>query len=258
METTTLAPPSGLLDAIRFDANGLVPVIAQQRDTGVILMVAWMNRQALAETLATGAMCYWSRSRQSLWRKGETSGQTQRLVELMLDCDGDTLLAVVEQTGVACHTGRLSCFFRQAVDGAWTDISPIITDPGELYGTPEEPMETLPGEVEAPQSDGDALATRNRRQAWRFNLKMNVELYYRGYTIELPLKDLSSTGAAVDSCGVDHLQTEDQCVLTLPNGTEVSAVIVATDNGLLRVRFAEDAAAEVRQLVRAVRPKSSE
>ena len=92
--------------SVTFDAQGLVPTVAQQHDTGEVLMMAWMNREALAETLATGRVCYWSRSRGQLWRKGESSGQTQRLVRLKVDCDGDTLLLAVDQTGVACHTGR--------------------------------------------------------------------------------------------------------------------------------------------------------
>ena len=97
---------------IRYDANGLGPAIAQQHDTGEVLMLAWMNRDAVAETLATGQVCYWSRSRSALWRKGETSGHTQRLVEARLDCDGDALLLLIDQTGVACHTGARSCFYR--------------------------------------------------------------------------------------------------------------------------------------------------
>ena len=101
-----------LLAAISFDAQGLVPAVAQQHDSGEVLMMAWMNREAVAETLATGRVCYWSRSRGRLWRKGESSGQVQRLVELLVDCDGDTLLLRVDQTGVACHTGRRSCFYR--------------------------------------------------------------------------------------------------------------------------------------------------
>src|SRR4051812_25155803 len=103
------AADATLLGAIAFDASGLVPAIAQQHDTGEVLMTAWMSRDAVAETLATGRVCYWSRSRQRLWRKGETSGQTQRLVELLIDCDGDALLLRVDQQGVACHTGRRSC-----------------------------------------------------------------------------------------------------------------------------------------------------
>jgi phosphoribosyl-AMP cyclohydrolase len=124
-----------LLDAIQFDATGLVPVIAQAKDGGEVLMMAWMNRDAVTETLTTGRVCYWSRSRQSLWRKGETSGQVQHLIELRLDCDGDCLLAVVEQEGVACHTGRRSCFFnRAATDKGTCDVTsePLIS-PQDLY-----------------------------------------------------------------------------------------------------------------------------
>jgi len=99
-------------------------------------MLAWMNRAALLETLGTGRMTYWSRSRQALWRKGETSGQHQRLVELRLDCDGDTLLARVDQTGVACHTGRRSCFYRAAGDEGWDEIAAVEVAPETLYGAP--------------------------------------------------------------------------------------------------------------------------
>ncbi len=106
-----------LLDAVSFNAKGLVPVIAQQHDTGEVLMLAWMNRQSLGETLATGRVCYWSRSRQAFWRKGETSGHVQRLVGCRLDCDGDTLLLFVDQTGPACHTGARTCFFQSAPVG---------------------------------------------------------------------------------------------------------------------------------------------
>src|SRR5512145_3352139 len=102
------------LAAITFNADGLVPAIAQQYDTGEVLMMAWMNRDAVAETLATGRVCYWSRSRKGLWRKGETSGQQQRLREFLIDCDGDTLLLKVDQDGVACHTGRRTCFYTAA------------------------------------------------------------------------------------------------------------------------------------------------
>jgi phosphoribosyl-AMP cyclohydrolase len=103
-----------VLDAITFDAQGLVPAIAQRHDTGEVLMLAWMNRAAVRETLETGHVTYWSRSRQALWRKGETSGHVQRLVSLRIDCDGDTLLLAVDQTGPACHTNRPNCFFRLA------------------------------------------------------------------------------------------------------------------------------------------------
>lgn len=125
---------SPFLDRIAFDAAGLVPAVAQQHDTGEVLMVAWMNREAVAETLATGRVCYWSRSRRAPWRKGETSGQVQRLVEMRLDCDGDTLLLLVDQHGVACHTGRRSCFYRAAKDGAWVEIAGVEVPPERLYG----------------------------------------------------------------------------------------------------------------------------
>lgn len=116
------------LAAITFDAQGLVPAIAQQHDTGEVLMMAWMDRAAVAETMRTGRACYWSRSRQSPWRKGDTSGHVQTLVDLRIDCDGDTLLVLVDQVGVACHTGRHNCFFRALRDGALSDIAPVIVD----------------------------------------------------------------------------------------------------------------------------------
>lgn len=100
-----------VLQELCFDDNGLIPVIAQDHDTKEVLMFAWMNREALEETIATGAMCYWSRSRKSLWRKGETSGHRQSLRALSADCDGDVLLAEIEQVGAACHTHRRSCFY---------------------------------------------------------------------------------------------------------------------------------------------------
>ncbi len=103
---------SDFINQIKFNSDGLVPVIAQQFDTGEVLMMAWMNAQALRETVETGRMCYFSRSRQCLWRKGETSGHVQKLIELRVDCDADTLLALIDQTGAACHTGNQSCFFR--------------------------------------------------------------------------------------------------------------------------------------------------
>ena len=101
---------SEVTERVRFDANGLLPAIIQQHDTGEVLMMAWMNRESLAETLATGQVTYWSRSRKALWRKGETSGHVQRLVELRVDCDRDCLLLLVDQTGPACHTGATTCF----------------------------------------------------------------------------------------------------------------------------------------------------
>ncbi len=123
-----------VLDHIRFDAAGLVAAVAQQHDSGEVLMLAWMNRDAVAETLATGRVCYWSRSRAALWRKGETSGQTQRLVELRVDCDGDSLLLLVDQHGVACHTWRRSCFYRAARDGALVEIAAPLVAAADLYG----------------------------------------------------------------------------------------------------------------------------
>jgi phosphoribosyl-AMP cyclohydrolase len=123
-----------LLDAVRFDHAGLVACIAQQHDSGEVLMMAWMNRAALAETLATGRVTYWSRSRGALWRKGESSGQVQKLVDLRLDCDGDTLLALVEQTGVACHTGRRSCFYRALREGDLAELTAPDVAPEALYG----------------------------------------------------------------------------------------------------------------------------
>ena len=117
-----------MLAAIQFDPLGLVPAIAQQHDTGEVLMMAYMDRNAVAETMRTGRACYWSRSRKAPWRKGDTSGHIQELVELRVDCDGDTLLVEVEQTGVACHTGRHNCFFRAIRDGELTEIAPIEVD----------------------------------------------------------------------------------------------------------------------------------
>ena len=123
-----------LIESIAFNADGLVPAIAQQFDTGEVLMMAWMNRDAVLETLATGRVCYFSRSRQSLWRKGETSGQIQTLKEMKLDCDGDTLLLEVDQTGVACHTGRRNCFFQSAKDGNWVENAAPEVSLEDLYG----------------------------------------------------------------------------------------------------------------------------
>jgi len=126
------------LAEIKFGPEGLIPAIAQQHDTGEVLMLAWMNRDSVRATLAEGRACYWSRSRQALWRKGESSGQVQRLHELRLDCDGDTLLLLVDQHGVACHTGRRNCFFRAWRDGGWQEIAAPEVDPSALYsGRPD-------------------------------------------------------------------------------------------------------------------------
>ena len=118
---------------IKFDSSGLIPAIAQQHDTGEVLMMAWMNREAVAETLRTGRVCYWSRARAKLWRKGETSGQEQNLVEMRVDCDGDTLLLLVDQKGVACHTGRRNCFFTAVRGGRTVEIAKPLVDPQTLY-----------------------------------------------------------------------------------------------------------------------------
>ena len=125
------------LDNLAFNDAGLIPAIAQQHDTSEVLMMAWMNRESIAETLNTGRVCYWSRSRQSFWRKGESSGQVQMLKEFRFDCDKDTLLLKVDQTGPACHTGRKSCFYhlvnKDKTDAIVIDSEPLI-DPEELYG----------------------------------------------------------------------------------------------------------------------------
>jgi phosphoribosyl-AMP cyclohydrolase len=131
-----MATSRDFLDSVAFDGNGLVPAIAQQHDTGEVLMMAWMNRAAIEETLSTGRVCYWSRSRAGLWRKGETSGQVQRLVELRIDCDNDCLLVLVDQTGVACHTGRRSCFFTAVRGGERAIIADVQIAPDKLYGKP--------------------------------------------------------------------------------------------------------------------------
>ena len=128
----TAAVPA-VVEAITFNADGLVAAIAQQYDTGEVLMMAWMNRDAVAETLGTGRVCYWSRSRGKLWRKGETSGQVQVLKDFRWDCDADTVLVQVDQEGVACHTGRRSCFFNAVREGKPAVIAEVEVDPKELY-----------------------------------------------------------------------------------------------------------------------------
>ena len=125
---------SGWLDEIRWGGDGLVPVIAQESGTGKVLMFAWMSREALAETAATGKAVYWSRSRRKLWRKGEESGHEQIVKSICLDCDEDVLLLEIEQIGgVACHTGRRSCFYRRLVDGQWQEVESVIKDPAAIY-----------------------------------------------------------------------------------------------------------------------------
>lgn len=125
------------IDEISWDENGLLPVIAQDGSTGKVLMVAWMNREALEETVRSGQAVYWSRSRGRLWRKGEESGHVQRVQELRLDCDGDVLLLRVEQVGgIACHTGRERCFFRKLDNGSWVTTESVLKDPAAIYRKP--------------------------------------------------------------------------------------------------------------------------
>ena len=125
-----------LIEAIRFDAEGLVPVVAQQHDSGLVLMLAWMNRAAVEATLESGEAHYYSRSRRAQWHKGETSGQVQKVREIRLDCDDDALLLLVEQSGVACHTGRRSCWFHTVQDGRIQVLTAPDVEPTTLYGAP--------------------------------------------------------------------------------------------------------------------------
>ncbi len=139
----TISQLPAWLQEVRFDAQGLIPAISQDAQTGQILMVAWMNVESLAETVSTGRAVFWSRSRNRLWRKGEESGHSQQLLELRLDCDGDVLLLKVEQIGaIACHTGRASCFYRRLdsvaglgteADSKWVTVDPILKDPELIY-----------------------------------------------------------------------------------------------------------------------------
>lgn len=123
------------LDRIRWNADGLVPVITQEQGSGRVLTVAWANREALRQTAATGEAHYWSRSRRKLWRKGEESGHVQRVKALRLDCDADAVLLEVEQIGgIACHTGRHSCFFLELREGNWVEVDPVLKDPAAIYG----------------------------------------------------------------------------------------------------------------------------
>lgn len=122
------------LDEVKWDENGLVPAIAQERSTDQVLTLAWMSREALAKTAATGEAHYWSRSRKRLWKKGEQSGNVQKVIEIRLDCDEDVVLLRVEQGGgIACHTGRRSCFFQRLENGRWVTVEPVLRDPKEIY-----------------------------------------------------------------------------------------------------------------------------
>ena len=123
------------LDEVAWDAQGLVPAIAQDATSGEVLMFAWMNREALALTAETGHAVYWSRSRGRLWHKGEESGHTQKVLELRVDCDKDVVLLRIEQSGgIACHTGRRSCFFSRLESSGWQDVEPVLKDPKLIYG----------------------------------------------------------------------------------------------------------------------------
>jgi phosphoribosyl-AMP cyclohydrolase len=123
------------LETIKWNAEGLVPVIAQEAVSGDVLTLAWMNRDALARTLESGELTYWSRSRKRLWHKGEESGHVQKVREILLDCDQDAVLVKVEQVGgIACHTGRHSCFHARLEDGRWKIVAPVLKDPKEMYG----------------------------------------------------------------------------------------------------------------------------
>jgi len=124
----------GWLNEVHWNADGLVPAIAQEAQTGAVLTQAWMNREALERTATSGEAHYWSRTRGTLWRKGEQSGHVQRVREIRLDCDNDAILLVVEQTGgIACHTGRHSCFFQRLENGTWRTVEPILKDPASIY-----------------------------------------------------------------------------------------------------------------------------
>ncbi|HEY8938994.1 MAG TPA: phosphoribosyl-AMP cyclohydrolase [Cellvibrio sp.] len=125
---------SSWLDAVNWNSDGLVPAIAQDANTGRILMMAWMNRESLQLSAERGEAVYWSRSRNKLWHKGETSGHIQKLHEIRLDCDEDVIVLQVEQLGgIACHTGRESCFYRVLKDGQWHTVDPVVKDPSEIY-----------------------------------------------------------------------------------------------------------------------------
>lgn len=122
------------LGEIQWTEDGLVPVIAQQHDSSRVVMFAWMNRESLQLTVAEGYATYWSRSRQRLWRKGEESGHRQKVIDIQLDCDADVILIKIDQeSGIACHTGRESCFYRHLVDGEWQSAEPVLKDPKSIY-----------------------------------------------------------------------------------------------------------------------------
>ena len=134
-----MSQQSDFLDEVKWNQDGLVPAIAQDSENGEVLMLAWMNREALDCTLTEGRAIYWSRSRQKLWRKGEESGNVQELEDIRLDCDGDTVLLKVRQLGgIACHTGRRHCFYRRLQQGVWQVTDAVIKEPSDMYGKPDE------------------------------------------------------------------------------------------------------------------------
>ena len=140
--TTPSIPAQPWLKKVQWDEHGLVPVIAQEAATGDILMFAWMNREALAKTVELGEAVYWSRSRKKLWHKGEESGHVQTVLEIRLDCDEDVVLLKVEQAGgIACHTGRHSCFFQKFEGGDWHDADPVLKDPNTIYTNPKKSLQ---------------------------------------------------------------------------------------------------------------------
>jgi phosphoribosyl-AMP cyclohydrolase len=134
-----MSPTAQYLEEVHWNQDGLVPAIAQDAESGEVLMLAWMNREALDRTLAEGRAIYWSRSRQKLWRKGEESGNVQELEDIRLDCDGDTVLLKVRQLGgIACHTGRRHCFYRRLEQGVWQVTDAVIKAPSDIYGQRDE------------------------------------------------------------------------------------------------------------------------
>lgn len=140
--TTPSIPAQPWLKKVKWDEHGLVPVIAQEASSGDILMFAWMNREALAKTVELGEAVYWSRSRKKLWHKGEESGHVQKVLEIRLDCDEDVVLMKVEQAGgIACHTGRHSCFFQKFENGDWIDAEPVLKDPDTIYPNPKKTLQ---------------------------------------------------------------------------------------------------------------------
>lgn len=125
---------SSYLDEIAWNSDGLAPVVAQEAATGKLLMLAWVNKEALETAIEEGRAVYWSRSRNRLWRKGEESGNVQKLIDIFLDCDNDAILYKVEQIGgIACHTGRVSCYYKRLTNDGWTINDPVLKDPGEMY-----------------------------------------------------------------------------------------------------------------------------